>query len=147
MHNILKRRRLKRDYDTRNGLLESGAFEDQDAAVVQSWRARDAEDAEYYALSMSARSNDVRGTPPGAAPDNDTALDERIARARFATRYAQRLNATSVEESMAYKERQTRLITHYNSLTKLGGVDHLHPARRRVLREDDGTIAFVAHHG
>ena len=148
LHNILTRRRVSRDHDARNGLLESGAFEDQDAAVVQSWRARDVEDAEYYARSLSARSNDARGTPPGAAPDNDVALDERIARARHATRFARRLNAPSVEELTAYKERQTRLITHYNSLTKLGGVDQsLHPARRRVLREDDGTIAFVARRG
>jgi len=36
-----------------------------------------------------------------------------------------------------------KLGIHYNSLTKFGGVDHLHATRRRVVRSDDGEIAYL----
>ena len=55
---------------------------------------------------------------------NDTALDMRIQRARMLQQATLRLDATSgVEDLEAYRTRQNSLITHFNSLTKFGGVD------------------------
>ena len=58
-------------------------------------------------------------------------------------RATSRLDATSVEDLEAYRRRQNSLITHFNSLTKFGGVDHLHATRRRVVRSDDGEILHM----
>ena len=70
-------------------------------------------------------------------------LDMRIARARMLQWTMSRLEATSVENLEAYMTRQNSLITDYNSLTKLGGVDHLHATRRRVVRSDNGEILHL----
>ena len=74
---------------------------------------------------------------------DDTALDIRIGRARMLQRTMSHLDATSVEDLEAYRTRRNSLIIHYNSLTKLGGVDHLHATRRRVVCGDDGEIAHL----
>ena len=78
-----------------------------------------------------------------AIVDRDDTLDMRIARARMLQRTMSCLDATSVENLEAYRTRQNSLITHYNSLTKLGRVDHLHVTRRRVVRSDDGEIVHL----
>ena len=120
LHNILTRRRLLRDYNTRLGAVI-------DAAVVQTWHERDVEDAEYYAHRLAerrGRNADGAVQAVDAVVDrNDTALDMRIGRARMLQQATLRLDATSVEDLEAYRTRQNSLITHFNSLTKFGGVD------------------------
>jgi hypothetical protein len=124
-----------------------GEFEEQDAAVVQTWHERDVEDAEYYAhrlVERWGRNADGAVEAVDAVVDrDDTALDMRVARARMLQQTMSYLDATSVENLQAYRTRQNSLITHYNSLTKLGGVDHLHVTRRRVVRSDDGEIVHL----
>ena len=147
LHNILTRRRLLRDYNSRCEAVNVGLFEEQDAAVVQAWHERDVEDAEYYAHRLAERrGRNTAGTVQIADPvlhRDETALDRRIERARRLQRTTSHLDATSVENLEAYRTRQNSLIIHYNSLTKLGGVDHLHATRRRVVRSDDGEIVHL----
>ena len=147
LHNILTRRRLLRDYNSRLEAVNVGDFEEQDAAVVQVWHERDVEDAEYYAHRLAERRDRNAGHPAevvdAVVHTDDTALDRRIARARMIQRTTSHLDATRVEELEAYRTRQNSLIIHFNSLTKLGGVDHLHATRRRVVRSDNGEIVHL----
>jgi len=143
LHNILTRRRLLKDYNTRHGAVLGGVFEEQDAAVVQAWHERDVEDAAYYAHRLASRGDENAGRAAQVVHTDDTALDIRIGRARMLQRTMSHLDATSVEDLEAYRTRRNSLIIHYNSLTKFGGVDHLHATRRRVVRSDDGEIAHL----
>ena len=111
------------------------------------WHERDVEDAEYYAHRLAARrGRNADGTVEvvdAVVHRDDTALDGRIARAQMLQRTMSHLDAASVEDLEAYGARQNSLIIHYNSLTKLGGVDHLHATRRRVVRSDNGEIIHL----
>jgi DNA integrity scanning protein DisA with diadenylate cyclase activity len=125
-----------------------GEFEEQDAAVVQAWHERDVEDAEYSAHRLAERQDENAGHAAQVVDvvvyRDDTALDRRIAaRERMLQRTMSHLDATSVEDLEAYRTRQNSLIIHYNSLTKLGGVDHLYTTRRRVVRSDNGEIVHL----
>ena len=118
---------LLRDYNSRLDAVIVGEFVEEDAAVVQTWHERDVEDAEYYAHRLAERrGRNADGTVQAVdavVNRNDTALDMRIGRARMLQRATSRLDATSVEDLEAYRRRQNSLITHFNSLTKFGGVD------------------------
>lgn len=142
LHNILMRRRLKEDFSDRQARVQSGSFEDQDAAVIQAWHARDMEDAAFYAERLRARGDDVSGDHV-AFPEDDAAMARRLQRARLVQRVSVGLNATSVAELQAYSDKQKDLITHYNALVAHRGVEHLAPERQRVMRSDDGAIFIL----
>ena len=97
-----------------------GEFDEQDAAVVQTWHELDVEDAEHYAHRLAER----RGRNAGGAVQavdavverDDTALDMRIARARMLQWTMSRLDATSVENPEAYRTRQNSLVTHFTTV-------------------------------
>ena len=122
LHNILTRRRLLRDYNSRFEAVNVGLFEEQDAAVVQAWHERDVEDAEYYAHRLAKRQAENAGCAAQVADAvmqrDETALDRRIERARILQRTTSHLDATSVKILKAYRTCQNSLIIHYNSLTK-----------------------------
>ena len=141
LHNILTRRRLRLDLDYRHERVASGNFEEQDAAVIQAWAARDMEDAAFYAERVRSRDADM--PVQEQFHHQERAIEERINRARMAQRSRIDMNATSVEELQAYNERQKALIIHYNSLLARGAVDHLAPARRRVVRSEEGEILHL----
>ena len=91
-----------RDYNSRREAVNVGEFEEQDAAVVQAWHERDAEDAEYYAHRLGERQHENAGRTAQVADAvvhrDDAALDRTIARARMFQRTMSHLDATSVED-------------------------------------------------